>query len=119
MPVVKHHRWKLLAANRSANGASPAAFTPPMPWAITRTGWRTGSIGQVHPRVDLLAVARGYPEICPSAEIAGHALTPPCVTISPPACLAKSAPNNAPGVNVLALSTCRLTARQPRRRLLL
>lgn len=60
---------------------------------------RTGSVGQEHPRVDLLAAAGRYPNIRPSAEFGGHALTPFCVTISPPACLARSAPNNAPGVN--------------------
>src|SRR5262245_7600071 len=99
MPIVKHRRRE-------------TGFGEPLgEWAQSRGlhsadavghhhDWvRTRCIGQVHPRVNLLAMGRGYADICPSTELRGHALTPPGVTISPPACLAKSAPNNAPGVN--------------------
>ena len=99
MPVVKHHRREAAGGEPLGEWGQSRGLHPADTVGHHQDRVRTGSIGQVHPRVNLLAVARGYPNIGPSAEIAGHAPTPPRVTISPPACRAKSAPNNAPGVN--------------------
>src|ERR1700726_2403606 len=57
------------------------------------------SDGQVKPGVHLITVGRGYPNLVALVEIACHALASRGVTISPPANLANSAPNRAPGVN--------------------
>src|ERR1700756_4265331 len=62
-------------------------------WVGARSG------GKVKPGVHLITTARGYPNVVALVEIACHALASRGVTISPPANLANSAPNRAPGVN--------------------
>ena len=99
MPVVKHDRREAAGGEPLCEWGQSRGLHPADAVGHHHDRVRPGPNGHIHPRVDLLAAARAYPNIGPAAEIAGHALTPPRVTISPPACRAKSAPNNAPGVN--------------------
>jgi hypothetical protein len=66
-------------------------------------GVRTAPVGQIEPGVDLLTLARRYPNVAPLAHFAAHAPTLFDESTSAPASLASSAPNSAPGVNAPGL----------------
>src|ERR1700757_4018726 len=99
MAVVEHKRGEPAVGKPLGDGALSLFLAPANAvrhhhnWVGARSG------GQVKPGVDLATVAHGDPNEVALVEIACHALASRGVTISPPASLANSAPNRAPGVN--------------------
>src|ERR1700758_4992814 len=98
MAVVEHQRGEPAVGKPLGEWGQSCVLDPTNAvrhhhnWVGARSG------GQVKPGVDLATVARGDPNVVALVEIACHALASFGVTISPPASLANSAPNRAPGV---------------------